>query len=105
MPALLKGMFDHMFLPGFAFRFKKNSVLWQMLLKGRSARIIVTMDNYPWLATLLFNKPTNEIKLAILNFCGIRPVRVSLIGPVKLMGEARKESIFKKVYHLGVRGK
>ena len=105
MPALLKGMFDRMLLPGFGFRFKRGSVMWQRLLKGRTARVIVTMDNYPILARILFGAPANEIKRAILNFCGVWPVRVFYMGPVKLMSDARKEKTFKKVYRLGLKGK
>jgi putative NADPH-quinone reductase len=41
MPALLKGFFEQVFRPGFAHRTDARG--WQALLKGRSARIVVTM--------------------------------------------------------------
>jgi len=43
MPALLKGFFEQVFRPGFAMRESTSGHLWEKLLKGKSARIIVTM--------------------------------------------------------------
>ena len=40
MPALLKGFFEQAVRPGFAFKTGDRS--WGSLLKGRSARIVIT---------------------------------------------------------------
>lgn len=101
MPALLKGMFDRMFLPGFAFKFQKGKFWWDRLLKGRSARVVITMDNHPLVAELLFGNTSNEIKQATLGFAGFSPIRVSRIGPLKFITDAKKECIKKKMICFG----
>jgi len=101
MPALLKGMFDRMILPGFAFRFNKDKPGWQKLLSGRSARVVITMDMNPWKAFWVFGDVSNEIKRAILGFCGFSPVKLTKIGPVKDMEESRKNKWIEKMSDLG----
>ena len=70
MPAILKGLFDRMFLPGFAFKFQKNSWRWTKLLTGRSASVWITMNVQPMLAYMLFGDNSNEIKKNILGIRG-----------------------------------
>jgi len=105
MPAILKGMFDRMWLPSFAFNFNKNGFGWKRLLKKKSARVIITMDSSPFLSRVLFGDNCNEIKKAILGFAGFCPVCVKKVGAVKNMSEARRESIKKCVNRLGRIGK
>lgn len=105
MPALLKGMFDRMLLPGFGFKMRKNSILWDKLLTGRSARVIITMDNNPTLAAFLFGDTTNEIRRATLGFCGISPVHLSRVGHVRFMTDKDKAGVWQRIYKLGMRGK
>ena len=55
MPALLKGMFDRMFLPGFAFRFKKDgSGGWEKLFIGKTGRVVVCLNHHPLKARWMF---------------------------------------------------
>jgi len=84
LPALLKGFIDRVFLPGFAFRYRKDSPWWDRLLAGRSARLLVTMDTPPWYYRWVYRMPGhNQMKRTVLEFCGIRPVRIDGFGPVK----------------------
>jgi len=90
MPALLKGFIDRVFLPGFAFKYRENSPLWDRLLSGRSAQILVTMDTPPWYFRWVYRMPGhNQMKRTILEFSGISPVTVTSFGPIK--GSARKK--------------
>jgi NAD(P)H dehydrogenase (quinone) len=104
MPALLKGMFDRMWLPGFAFHFHKEGMGWHGLLHGRSAHVIVTMDSWPLVERIFFGDSTNEIGRAILRFAGFHPVKIKKIGPLKTMPEARKQAWMQKIEKLGRRG-
>ena len=96
MPAILKGMFDRMWLPGFAYKFKKEGFgagyLWEKLLKGRTARVFVTSDSPAFMARLLFGDTTNEIRQGILGFAGMR-TSVHKIGGIKNISENRKKRL------------
>jgi len=87
-PALLKGFIDRVFLPKFAFKYRENSLLWDKLLTGKTARLIVTMDTPKWYYYLAYGRPGHKsMKKNILEFCGIRPVKITSFGPVKTAGE------------------
>ena len=105
MPALLKGFFDRAFIPGFAFKFHKVDYGWDGFLRGKSGRVIITMDTNPIMARLLFGDFSNEIRRAILGFCGISPVRESVFGPIKKFTDSKKDAVRKKIYTLGIRAK
>lgn len=98
MPALLKGMIDRVFLPGFAFRYRKDSQFWDRLLAGRSAHVITTMDTPPWYYRLIYRMPGHhQIKKTILEFSGIKPVKVTSLGPVRYATSARREQWLRRV--------
>ncbi len=102
MPAMLKGFIDRVFLPGFAFQYRKDSMWWDKLLKGKSARIIVTMDTPPWYYLLFYGRPGhNAIKKSVLEFCGIKPVKISSIGPVKHSKDRKRKAWLNNVQKLG----
>jgi putative NADPH-quinone reductase len=101
-PALMKGFIDRTFLPGFAFKYHQGSLLWDKLLKGRSARLIVTMDTPPWYYWLVYRRPGhNAMKRGILGFCGIRPVKTTTIGAVKTSSEKKRQQWIASVEKLG----
>jgi NAD(P)H dehydrogenase (quinone) len=90
MPALLKGMWDRMFIPGFAFHFHHDGMGWDKLLKGKTARVIILSKNWPILTRSLFGDFTNEISKALLGFAGYK-VRVTEIGHSEAMNSHKKE--------------
>lgn len=102
VPAVFKGFIDRVFLPGFAFRKRPNSVWWDKLLKGRTARIISTMDQPSWYYWLVYSSPSNKaIKKLTLEFCGIKPVKVTNIGPLRLSKETFRNKWLDKVEGMG----
>jgi len=103
LPAITKGFIDRVFLPGFAFRYRENSVWWDKLLKGKTAHIITTLDQPGWYYKMAFGKPSvNQLKKSTLEFCGIKPVKVSYIGPIKNSTIAFREKCLEKVEKFGL---
>lgn len=98
LPALLKGMFDRIFLPGFAFKYRPDSQFWDKLLAGRSAHAIATMDTPPWYFKLVYCSPAHhQMKKTILEFSGIKPVRITSFGPIRYASEKKREGWLKQV--------
>lgn len=92
MPALLKGFIDRVFLPGFAFKYRQNSKFWDKLLAGRSAHLLVTMDTPPWYYRWIFSMPGHhQMKKTILEFSGIKPVKISSFGPIMNSSTKQRE--------------
>lgn len=104
MPALLKGIFDRAWLPGFAYKFTSD-FSWKKLQKGKTARVVITSDNIPFAQYILFGDTTNEISRAILGFAGFS-VKVKRFGYLKHFGSTgRRERIKRKIYKLGRKAK
>jgi len=102
LPAITKGFIDRVFLPGFGFKYKENSVWWDKLLKGKTAHIITTLDTptiYYWYA---FGRPSvNQLKKSTLEFCGIKPVKVTYVGPIRNSTTDSREKMLQKIESLG----
>jgi putative NADPH-quinone reductase len=104
LPALLKGFIDRVFLPGFAFKYRENSVMWDRLLSGKTAHIITTMDSPVWYYKLFTGKPgINQLKKATLEFCGVKPVKVTCMGMVRKSTELSREKWLLKIKKAGSR--
>lgn len=102
LPALMKGFIDRLFLPGRAFQYRENSLFWDKLLKGKSARIITTLDQPSWYYALVYGRPSvNQLKRSTLQFCGISPVKVTYIGIIKTSGPIKRNKWLQKVQRLG----
>lgn len=106
LPAITKGFIDRLFLPGMAFQYRKDSVWWDKLLKGKSAHIITTLDQPSWYYRFFYGRPSvNQLKKSTLEFCGVKPVKVTYIGIIKGSADFQREKWLQKVYELGVRNK
>ncbi|MFE5318906.1 NAD(P)H-dependent oxidoreductase [Paenibacillus sp. NPDC056579] len=104
MPAVLKGFFDRVFLPGFAYKYREHSPLWDKLLTGKTAHMIVTMDTPSWYNRWIYRHAGhNVMKRNILQFCGINPVRITEISQVKPSTAERRTQWLSKVTKLGAK--
>ncbi len=101
-PALLKGFIDRTFLPNFAFKYRENSPFWDKLLQGKTARLIVTMDT-PWWYYWLINKNAghNAMRTGVLEFCGIKPVKITVFTPVKSSDDKKRKQWLEEAMELG----
>lgn len=102
LPAMMKGFIDRLFLPGFAYKYRENSVWWDKLLKGKTAHIITTLDQPGWYYWLLYGKPSiNQLKKSTLEFCGVKPVKVTYIGIIRNSTEKQRAKWLQEVKKLG----
>jgi len=98
MPALLKGLFDRVLSPGFAFKYRDNSPFWDRLLAGRSAHAFVTMDTPPWYYWLVYQRAGHrQLRSNILGFCGIKPVRITSLGPIRHSSPSQRAAWLQQV--------
>jgi putative NADPH-quinone reductase len=106
LPAILKGFIDRLFLPGMAFQYRENSVWWDKLLTGKTAHIITTLDQPSWYYALMTGKPSvNQLKKATLEFCGVKPVKVTYVGIIKSSQEKQRAKWLKEIEQLGYKQK
>ena len=90
MPALLKAFFEQVLRPGFAFQYQGRG-LPKKLLRGISARLVVTMGMPSMIYQLIyFAHGLRSLKRNILAFCGIGPIRTTLIGNIEGMNERQR---------------
>jgi putative NADPH-quinone reductase len=104
MPALVKAFLEQVMRPGVAFAYQRTG-LPQKLLRGRSARIVVTMGMpafaYRW---FFFSHAMRSLNRNILGFVGMKPVRTTFFGMVAEADEAKRHRWIDEMQRLGGRG-
>jgi putative NADPH-quinone reductase len=101
-PALMKGFIDRTFLPGITFAYEKGKAFPKKLLKGKTASIIITADTPRWYDRFFMGRPAlNQFKRGTLEFCGVKPVRVTYIAPIKDSTKGFRDKALAKVEGLG----
>lgn len=106
VPGLLKGFLDRVLLPGFAFKKREGSVWWDKYLTGKTSRIICTMDQPTWYYRWINGRPSHiAMKKLTMNFIGIKKVRITAIGPLRLSKVDFREKWLKRVEKLGLQNK
>ena len=102
LPALMKGFVDRTFLPGLFFKFEQGKLFPKQLLKGKTARLIITADTVRWYDRWFMKSPAiQQFKKGTLQFVGIDPVKVTYIAPVKNSTEAFRAKWLRKVGQMG----
>lgn len=105
MPAILKGLFDRFWIPGFAFNFDKETKKLIKRLKGKTGRVVIISGTHsPFRTWWQFGDYTNEIQHGILEFAGIK-TSVSSFGPCEKVGEETKAKWLKNIAQMGTKGK
>ncbi|HWQ87278.1 NAD(P)H-dependent oxidoreductase [Brevundimonas sp.] len=101
MPARLKALLEQAFRPAFAFGGKTVSPGGGKL-KGRSARIIITMG-MPAAAYRVFYlaHSLRSLKRNILALVGIGPVRDTIIGAVETRSDASRKRCLAQIRKMG----
>ncbi|WP_232793797.1 NAD(P)H-dependent oxidoreductase [Siphonobacter sp. SORGH_AS_0500] len=73
-PAVMKGFVDRLFLPGIVMKFIEGKPFPEKLLKGRTARIVITADTPSWYDRFLWAvQQLINSKKERLNFVGFIP--------------------------------
>lgn len=106
VPALLKAFFEQIARGGFLIGPTDKGRWPDQRMKGRSARVIVTMG-MPRLAYRLWflNAGVSNLKRLVLGLSGIRPVRQTTIGGIGELDDAVREQWLDRVREMGRRGR
>lgn len=103
VPALLKAFLEQVMRPGFAFRYRENKRP-EKLLKGRTARVVVTMGMPALFYKLVYGAHSvKSLERNILKFVGIRRVERMILGSVEADADRRREWL-DELRALGARG-
>jgi putative NADPH-quinone reductase len=106
LPALLKGFLEQVFREGFAMKMREDGRGWTRLLKGKSARIVVTMGMPALMYRVFFGSHgLKSLERSILAFAGIAPIRVSLIGLVETRSQESRGRWLIRMQSLGRRAR
>lgn len=104
VPALTKGFFDRTLLPGWAYKYRKNSIIPFPIpfLKGRSVRVLYTQGGPTWISRfLVLDAFWRALKYATFMFCGFGPVRRTVFPYVAKSTDKKREAWIAKAKKLG----
>lgn len=106
VPAIMKGFLDRVLLPGFAFQKREGSVWWDKYFTEKTARLICTLDQPAWYYKLFNGSPSHSaMKKNTLKFIGVKSVKITAIGPIRLSKEKFRVNWLKKIEELGLKNK
>jgi len=102
MPAITKGFIDRILLPGFAFKHQSGKIFPEKLLKGKSMRLLVTMDTPKWWFYLIYRAAQYRIlKDIVFGYVGFDPIRFSTFGFIRKSTDKLRKNWLIKVEQSG----
>jgi putative NADPH-quinone reductase len=105
MPAVLKGFLEQVARPGFAFGPEGGNPFGRKGLKGRSARVVVTMGMPALVYRWYFRAHSlKALERNILGFVGFGPIHETLVGMVDKLGDKGLAEWQAKLRKLGGKG-
>lgn len=103
-PAVLKGFIDRVFLSGTAFRYGRHGTGWERLLRGRTARLLVTMDAPSFFNRLKYRRASEmAMRNPLLWYVGIKTVGVTHFDRVRFSTPERRTGWLERAARLGDR--
>jgi NAD(P)H dehydrogenase (quinone) len=103
MSAIAKGVIDRVLLPHFAFKNHPGKNFPEQLLKGRSMRVLVTMDTPKLWYYLVYRASQYQIlKHIIFGYVGFKPILFSTFGFMRKSTPLQRSKWLKKGKKLGM---
>jgi putative NADPH-quinone reductase len=107
-PAKLKGWIDRVFVNGRTFTTDKTTAIGlpAPLLKGRSARVLITSDTPRSFLRLAYGDAIlRQLKGQILCFCGFKPVKITFFAPASHPKPGAVDKLLIQMDQLGCAGR
>lgn len=102
MPAMVKAFFEQVCRNGFAIQNSEGSSWPRQMLKGKTARVVVTMGMPSFAFRLVFGAHgVRCLSKSLLGMAGMKPVRNSLIGGVGALDPASAARLLDRFHRLG----
>jgi NAD(P)H dehydrogenase (quinone) len=102
MPALLKGFFERVLQPDLLAVHRSGGKADWKVLKGKSARVIMTMGMPGWFYRWYYGAHALKLlKRNILHFIGVSPVRATVFGMIETVGDDKRKEWLREVEALG----
>jgi putative NADPH-quinone reductase len=106
LPAKLKGFLEQLLRPGFAFEKRGVGQPPKRLLKGRSARIVVTRGMPEFFGEVDRSpRSIRNVAADVLAVCGVRPVRITVIDGPETLTDTEREKVHYDMRRLGALAK
>ena len=103
VPASFKGLIDRLFLPGWAFR-SGTSAFPERGLRGRTARVLLTMDAPGWWDRFIYGKSASrQLEKAWLEFVGMKSLGVERFTAIEKTDAKARQAMLDRAARLGAR--